>query len=89
LTYLEHLGVPQKLKPPPKPKESLVNENPTPTLEELAQMVKTMMQMQTRERPLPEPPRPHYRGPGFQPGYDHKPRRSHNEQPKVSNTLAS
>jgi len=75
-------------KPQPKPKESLVNENPTPTLEELAQMMKTMMQMQMREKPKHEPPRPHYIGPGFQPGYGRQPRRPNKQQGKVPNTLS-
>jgi len=44
--------------------------------------------MQTQERSLSEPPRPHYRGHGFQPGYGHQPRRPHSEQPKVPKTLA-
>jgi len=54
-------------KTTPKPKETLVNENPVPTLEELSLMVKQLLQLQMREKTLPEPPRPHYRGPGFQP----------------------
>jgi len=46
------------------------------------------MQLQMREKTLPEPPRPHYRGPGFQPGYGHQPTKPYNDQAKVPNTLA-